>query len=779
MTSLPEALQPLAAYRQFIIHTQADKVPRHHQTGKPCDPHDPANQLDADTALAIADASTGYGVGFVFTERDPFFFLDIDGALQPDNTWSPLAVELCETLRGAAVEISQSGKGLHIIGSGPTPPHGCKNVPLGIELYTEGRYVALTGTGASGSVLHHPPALSQVISAHFPPSEAVTDAPHLDGPCEGYTGPTDDSELIKRMLASRSAGSVFGGRASVQDLWSANIEVLAVAYPDTSGDRGYDASSADAALCQHLAFWTGKDAGRIDRLFQQSGLNRDKWMDREDYRSRTISHAIGHCKDVYGSRGASQTVEDIEYRTGFQFLSLDQVVKYFKGCVYVRDIHKIFTPDGSLLKTEQFKSYYSGYVFALDALNDKTTKNPWEAFIDSQGITFPRAHSTCFRPELPAGTLVQEEGHTLVNTYVPAHIERIKGDPAPFLGLLKLMLPDESDRATLLSYMAACVQYPGVKFQWTPLIQGCEGNGKTFLMKCMTHAIGKRYTHLPNAQDMGGNGSKFNAWLWRKLFIGVEEIYVSDRREVLDALKPLITNDRIEIQGKGQDQITGDNRANFIMCSNHKDAIIKTKNDRRFCVFYTAHQTQEDLIRDGMKDTKYFTQLWGWARTGGYSIVAEYLASYPIPDALNPATSCHRAPVTSSTSEALAVSLGGVEQEIMEAIDEGKPGFGFPWISSMAFNRLLMERRDSKRIPPRKRGDILHALGYVLHPELKNGRATKFIPLDSGQPRLYIKEGHLAASIQDTTEIIRLYLEAQGVEDSPSLPKGASKFPQV
>ena len=34
-------------------------------------------------------------------------------------------------------------------------------------------------------------------------------------------------------------------------------------------------SEADLALCNHLAFWTGRDAARMDRLFRTSGLMRE------------------------------------------------------------------------------------------------------------------------------------------------------------------------------------------------------------------------------------------------------------------------------------------------------------------------------------------------------------------------------------------------------------------------------------------------------------------------------------------------------------------------
>ena len=804
MEALPAALQALANYPQFILWKGVPNA-KGGVDKLPVDPHtlsmfvkgedwqnDPTKWATYAHAIGAAKlAGPGHGVGFLFTANDPFYFLDIDKCLQPDNTWSPLAVELCQRLAGAAVEVSQSGRGLHIFGTGTVPEHGCKNIALGLELYTSRRFVALTGASATGdSGLDCTAAMAQIVPQYFPPQIMAEPTAWSDGPVEEWRGPDNDDELIELMINSRKgAGAIFGGKASARELWEADEAALAKAYPDGEGlGRPYDGSSADMALCTHLAFWTGKDCERIERIFNQSQLVRDKWLERDDYRQRTIVHACGLTKGVYGE--AKKPLESVEapsptlgppaqtaaaeivsepmaaaLREGFQYLGLSQQLTYFAGCVYVRDLHRVFTPDGALLKPDVFKTSYGGYVFAVDAANEASpTKNAWEAFTESKGATFPKAHGICFRPETRPGAIIQEEGRLLVNTYVPIPIDRQPGDVTRFLDHVAKLLPVESDRAILLAYMAACVQYPGVKFQWWPLVQGMEGNGKTMLISVLSAAIGRRYTHLPKAENIH---NQFNAWVLNKLFIGVEEVYVTDRREVLDALKPLVTNDRIEIEGKGSDQVTGDNRANGLMCSNHKDAVAKTRNDRRFCVFYTAQQEYEDLVKSGMTGGDYFPKLWGWLKDeGGYAMVTNFLHEYEIPDELNPAGACHRAPTTSSTAEALELSLGGVEQEILEAISEGRPGFAGGWISSMAFDRFLEERRDDKRIPRNKRKAVLRALGYILHPGLPGGRSNVVVSTDGGKPRLYIRMGHPDESMVGGREIVDAYVAAQEAADT-------------
>lgn len=795
---LPSALASLAGYRQFVLcqfiprgNGKTDKIPVDPNTLTVASAHDPNVWTDYDTAEALASSSgNGWGIGFVFTENDPFYFVDIDNCLQPDGLWSSIALTLCNALPDAAIEISQSGTGLHIIGSygGPAPAHGCKNTELGIELYTEKRFVALTGINTVGSVdTDNTSSLAGIIEQYFPPGIAETSVNWRNEPVPEWNGPTDDDVLINKMLSTgSSAKAAFGNGATIADLWNANTEALARTYPAINPEHPYDKSSADAALAAHLAFWTGKNHDRMERLMRRSALVRDKWDKHKSYLNMTVSGAVNRTENVYNNGVKQQeplvsvepqpTMRVTAFATsGFQFMGTEQIIEHFEGCVYIQDRHRVFTPSGALLKPDQFRATYGGYEFTMNAENTKTSRNAWEVFTEGQAVRFPRVSSTCFRPEAAPGEIIEEENRTLLNTYVPIETRRQHGDVTPFLTHLRLVLPDERDQQILLAYMAACVQYPGHKFQWCPLIQGGEGNGKTLFTRALAHAIGNRYTHLPNATELSSGGTKFTAWLQGKLFIGIEEIYVSDRRELTEPLKVLITNDRIEIQGKGADQIMGDNRANFFMCTNHKDALAVNFDQRRYAVFYSAQQTLEDLHRDHM-DGMYFPNLYNWLKfEGGYEFINDFLHTYQIPAKFNPSTECQRAPITSSTREAVALSLGGVEQEIMEAVDEGRSGFAGGWISSAAFSKLLIELKAERKIPPNRRSTILNSLGYYYHPALKDGRVNAIVPNEGTKPRLFIKRGHIHNNLETPGEVLRCYMESQhypaGFGDTHAIPE--------
>lgn len=795
MRSHVDALAPLGAYNQFILYVarpdpaNPGKNKKFPVTpdGEIVDAHNPLYWMSMDAALAAVQSKpANYGVAFVLSAADPFFFIDIDSALH-DDRWSQLAQDLTHTFSGCFVEVSNSGKGLHIIGAGIAPQHGCRNKDHNLEFYTERRFIALTGTHARGSAgFSVPPGHLQWLVDNFFPFTGKRD---FDGwteePCEEWNGPREDSELLRRAMASRSAASTFGGKAAFADLWTANIEVLGRLFPpDPSSAYAYNASSVDSALASHLAFWTGRDCERIRRLMLESALVRPKWEDRDDYLERTILGACSVNKDVLNDKHVepatlatvpsppeqvtSTSAQKARIVEGSTFVSPEQQLEMWQGHVYIRDQNAIFVPHGGgeIMGPSAFNAAYGGYTFITARDNGAKEKEAFKAFTQSQAVRQLQAASTCFRPLLPPGALVHEDGRDLVNIYMPVVTPRTVGDPRPFWTHMEKLLPNARDREILMSYLAACVQHRGVKFQWAPLLQGVEGNGKTFFTRCVAFAIGRKYTHWPKASKIA---AQFNGWMYGKLFYGVEDIYTpSAKIQVIEELKPMITGDQLEIEGKGADQITRDICGNFLFNSNHKDAVKKGAGDRRFCIMYTAQQEAGDLQAFEM-DEAYMSKLYRWCKgegefaqygaNYGYRVVNELLSTWPIPDEFNPAGSCQRAPVTSSTREALEHSRSPIEAEIMEAMDEGRPGFAGGFISTTYLKNMFEELRIT--ISPARRNLILRDMGFVPHPGLKGGRPNNVIMPEGTRPVIFVRTNHPTYGYTDHHSIVEAYTLSQ------------------
>ena len=88
-------------------------------------------------------------LGFVLVEDDKIVCVDLDNAIV-DGRLSSMAEEIIKEFSGTYMEVSQSGRGIHIFASG-TIPDNLNLSSRGIELYMNNRYIALTGNVGDGT----------------------------------------------------------------------------------------------------------------------------------------------------------------------------------------------------------------------------------------------------------------------------------------------------------------------------------------------------------------------------------------------------------------------------------------------------------------------------------------------------------------------------------------------------------------------------------------------------------------------------------------------------
>ena len=362
-----------------------------------------------------------------------------------------------------------------------------------------------------------------------------------------------------------------------------------------------------------------------------------------------------------------------------EILSENECKEWFKDCYFVEQSGKIFNR-GRYMGATQFNGRYGGKQFIISSTG-KLTDEAWKAATRSTCWTIPKVDHIRFLPDQPLYSIVEDElGRPGLNTYLPARIKSEAGDITPFLDWFNRILPNKADQKILFDYMAHCVKYPGYKIPWAPLLQSTEGIGKTIFREVMQHSLGIMYVYSPKAPELVKSGSTFNAWMRAKLMIMVDEIKIDERRELIEILKPMVTDNRVEIQGKGVDQDMEDNPANWLFFSNYKDAIPINKNGRRFPIFYSALQSADDIQAAGMGE-EYFKGLWAWLREGGgLRYLAHWLLNYPIEKGALPV----RAPNTSSTAEALSLSRSPMENIIVESVADGLTGFRGGYVSTLA-----------------------------------------------------------------------------------------------
>ena len=124
------------------VFWKADKKPRNPHNNQLASVSDPRTWDTFENACRAMKDYGGKGVGFVFTENDAYCGIDLDKSIDEDGQIDPEAQAIIDKLN-SYTEISQSGRGIHIIVRGEKPSSRCRKA--NVEIYNQGRYFALTG----------------------------------------------------------------------------------------------------------------------------------------------------------------------------------------------------------------------------------------------------------------------------------------------------------------------------------------------------------------------------------------------------------------------------------------------------------------------------------------------------------------------------------------------------------------------------------------------------------------------------------------------------------
>src|SRR5215204_5912785 len=277
------------------------KVPYDPSTGEKAESTNPKTWTSYEKARR-ACRDHGYdGIGFVFTVDDDLCGVDLDKCLDPETgELEGWAQEIIGEL-DSYTEISPSGTGVHILVRGVLPAG--RNRKGRFEAYDRGRYFTVTGK--------HLPGSPQTIESRQEALQSIVKRMFAEQSTNGHAKPVAPTELVDNGLSD--------SKVIQKALAASNGERFSRLWNGDTQEYGSH-SEADLALCGMLAFWTGGDATRMDTLFRQSALYREKW-DRNDYRNKTIAEALNGKTEFYEAPrrvkladGTERKVEEKEER---------------------------------------------------------------------------------------------------------------------------------------------------------------------------------------------------------------------------------------------------------------------------------------------------------------------------------------------------------------------------------------------------------------------------------------------------------------------------------
>lgn len=218
------------------------------------------------------------GIGFAVQDTG-YVGIDLDKCIV-DGEIAQWAQTIVDDFK-SYTEITPSGEGLRIWIKARKPGKLCRKGH--IEIYDAGRYFTVTGNqlpGTSCEIRECQSELDELYHQVFKDADTpllAGDRPSSVAYSEGddkVSLPTlEDNEILRRAYASK-----------------AGVKIAALFAGDITGYPSQ--SEADLALLSYLAFWFAGDQAAMDRVFRQSALCDDKWVNRADYRASTIARAL-------------------------------------------------------------------------------------------------------------------------------------------------------------------------------------------------------------------------------------------------------------------------------------------------------------------------------------------------------------------------------------------------------------------------------------------------------------------------------------------------------
>jgi hypothetical protein len=168
----------------------------------------------------------------------------------------------------------------------------------------------------------------------------------------------------------------------------------------------------------------------------------------------------------------------------------------------------------------------------------------------------------------------------------------------------------------VIQWLALLVQQPWKKPGVALVMKSREGAGKSMIAEMLLDIFGSHGFTTAIKDAVAG---RFNAHLYDKVLIVLEEAFFAGDPTAVATAKTLITGHSISYEAKGKDATIGRNFAHVMFLTNHSWAVPASEDARRFVVL--------DVSDERIGDHAYFSALFAQIKTGGAAAFLHHLLS--------------------------------------------------------------------------------------------------------------------------------------------------------
>lgn len=319
---------------------------------------------------------------------------------------------------------------------------------------------------------------------------------------------------------------------------------------------------------------------------------------------------------------------------------------------------------------------------------------------------------TAFEPAADGARIIWVNGHQMFNRYpicpIPMADGNYHGHPAVELVVNHIKAMFSADADFVLNWMSFQVQRYGEKLRFAAVIVGVQGDGKTMIFDKLTRAL-VGHDHVKTVSPVQVN-EPYNDWAANIGVVVVEELMVqgTNKQQVIDEFKPLVTNDTIAISEKYKSARQVRNTANFVILTNHLNALPIASDDRRFHVLKTSTETRADL-----PPPSHFK-----AMHNAIDNHADVLRGYFLDRDLTGFNSNQPPPSTSAKELMREMQLNNEQLWVEEILKNPERGYRQECFS-LSIVRAHLKQEHGFTLAPRNTEAKLNEIGYLKYGQLK------------------------------------------------------------
>ena len=635
-----------------------------------------------------AEQFRGAGAAWVLGEND--LVIDVDPRNGGLASWEKLCSDY-NINADATVCTARNGFHIYMQTTGQTPIKKKLSDYPGIDFLSKGSLAVIPGSvNGHGTYKWHD---DNILDGFY-----TQDAPQAL---------LDDLQLVKTAVTHKKEdlgdfeGLIGGSDTSEQQVRS----WLRVLDPDIDHDAWIRVGMA-------LHHWHPTDGLKLWRLWSKGG---DKFLPGEcERRWKSFGGREKGIKTGTLAHMATDAVADIK----------DDDDSWTKQWVYVNAYDAyVQLNTGNICSTTSFNVQNGKYIPA----NAKGGKISAHKMVSDWGLV-EVVDNTAYMPTIE-DRIFSIGGVKYVNTFRPSTVPEYSGtvensESQEAIDLIRahISLIFGANAPIFEQWLAWQVQHMGEKLLWAPIVQGCEGIGKSFfgelLEKCIgLHNVG---TVFP-AQAI----SSFNGWAVGACVNIMSELRIKghNRYEAVNALKPLITDSMVQINEKCVKPYVTLNTTNYICFTNYKDAVPMAEGDRRWWVIFVEHQSREELVEAaGSTVADYFPRLFTTMREHAPAL-QHWLRCYHITDEFR---DMKQAPMTSYKQmviESEKVAHEGLEEAEM-LLKEGGELFNQDMLCSAPFFDALALDYPELHLNTLRKNLLLKEMGFMPYGQCKIGGAN-------------------------------------------------------